>query len=58
MFDKSCLKSAVDEYKKCFIQTRWPNEKYKWEAVQCFQVNWDINADDFSGMLTKSLSKT
>lgn len=25
--------------------------------VKCFQVNWDVNADDFAAMLTKSLSK-
>ena len=58
MFDKSCLKAALVEYKKCFIQKQWPDEKYKWEAVQCFQVNWDVNADNFAAMLTKSLSKT
>ena len=31
--------------------------KYKWEMVKCFQVNWNVNADDFAAMLTKSLSK-
>ena len=25
--------------------------------VKCFQVNWDVNVDDFAAMLTKSLSK-
>lgn len=30
----------------------------KWEAVKCFQVNWDVNADDFAAMLTKALSQT
>ena len=46
------------EYKKRFVQTQWPDEKYKWEAVKCFQVNWDVNSDDFAGMLTKALSQT
>lgn len=41
----------------CFAQTQWPDEKYKWEAVKCFQVNWDVNSDDFAGMLTKALSQ-
>ena len=58
MFDKFRLKEAVVEYKKRFVQTQWPDEKYKWEAVKCFQVNWDINSDNFAQMLTKSLSQT
>ena len=48
MFNKMRLKSALVEYKKRFVQTQWPDEKYKWEAVKCFQVNWDVNADDFA----------
>ena len=36
----------------------WPNEKYKWQAVKCFQLNWDVNATDFAEMLKKSLSAT
>ena len=58
MFDKFRLKAALVEYKKRFVQTQWPDEKYKWEAVKCFQDNWDVNSDDFARMLTKSLSKT
>lgn len=58
MFDKNRLKEALAEYKKVFVQKQWPEEKYKWEAVKCFQVNWDVNAGDFPQMLTKALSKT
>lgn len=58
MFDKFKWKAALVEYKKCFVQTQWPDEKYKWEAVKCFQVNWNVNSDDFAGMLTKALSQT
>lgn len=57
MFDKFRLKAALVEYKKRFVQ-QWPAEKYKWEAVKCFQVNWDINSDDFAGMLANALSQT
>lgn len=57
MFNKVRLKEAVAEYKKCFVQKWWPDEKYKWEMVKCFQVNWDVNADDFAAMLAKSLAK-
>ena len=58
MSNKMRLKSALVEYKKRFIQTQWLEEKYKREAVKCFQVNWDVNADDFAAMLTKALSQT
>lgn len=57
MFNRERLKEAVAEYKKCFVQKWWPDEKYKWEMVKCFQVNWNVNADDFAAMLTKSLAK-
>ena len=36
----------------------WPDEKFKWEAVKCFQDNWDVKASDFADMLQRSLSKT
>ena len=55
MFNKIRLKQVLAEYKKVFVQQQWPNEKYKWEAVQCFQENWDINSPDFAQMLKKSL---
>lgn len=50
------LKEAIKRYKDN-IDEYWNNEKYKWEAVKCFQDNWDIDADDFSEMLEKSLAK-
>ena len=55
MFNKIRLKQILAEYKKVFVQQQWPDEKYKWEAVQCFQENWDINSADFAQMLKKSL---
>lgn len=58
MFNKLKLKEKLVEYKKRFVQTHWPDEKYKWEAVKCFQVNWDVNSEDFASMLTTSLSQT
>lgn len=57
MIDKERLKFALENYKKDF-PTWWEEEKYKWEAVKCFQDNWDINASDFEGMLSRSLAKT
>ena len=58
MFNNSYLTDAIACYKNDFIQMQWPNEKYKWEAVKCFQDNWDVNAADFADMLTRSLAKT
>lgn len=58
MFDKSKLKAVLDEYKKQFVDNIWPEEKYKWEAVKHFQETWDIDADDFAGMLSEALVKT
>lgn len=58
MFDKGCLKDVLVQYKQDFASKQWGNEKYKWEAVKCFQDNWNLNADDFSDMLSKALAKT
>ncbi len=58
MFDKFRLKDVLVKYKQDFVSTQWGNEKYKWEAVKCFQDNWDVNAADFVDMLTRSLAKT
>jgi hypothetical protein len=48
---------ALNQYLSKF-NNYWANEKYKWEAVQCFQQNWDIESPDFVGMLDSALAKT
>lgn len=58
MFDQFRLKNVLAQYKQSFVSTQWGNEKYKWEAVKWFQDNWDVNASDFSEMLSRSLDKT
>lgn len=57
VIDKLRLKSYIASYKRDF-KKNIPNEIYKWEAVKCFQDNWDINASNFAEMLERSLSKT
>ena len=57
MIDKSVLKDVVAAYKRDFAGW-WPEEKFKWEAVKCFQDNWDVDAPDFAGMIGRSLDKT
>lgn len=58
MIDRIHLKDVLTEYKQDFISSQWKKEKFKWEAVKCFQDNWDVNAADFAEMLARSLSKT
>lgn len=58
MFDKSRLKDILTDYKKDFVSSEWGNEKYKWEAIKCFQDNWNVNVRDFADMLHRSLDKT
>lgn len=57
MLNKDKLRESIQEYKKIF-PSRWKEEKYKWEAVQCFQTHWDINADNFYDMFTAATEKT
>ena len=57
MIDRQSLDEVLAQYKENF-SSHWKEEKYKWEAIKCFQDNWDVNAQDFPMMLSKSLSKT
>lgn len=58
MFDLLRFQDALAKYKQDFVSSNWDKEKYKWEAIKCFQDNWDVNAEDFAGMLKRSLAKT
>lgn len=58
MFNKSILEKVLAQYKQDFVLTQWKNENYKWKAVKQFQDNWNVNASDFSEMLSRSLEKT
>ncbi len=40
------------------LPKKWPDEKYKWEAVQCFQDHWDMDVDDFSTMFERATAKS
>ena len=54
MFDKEVFQSYLLTYKKDF--PTWLNdEKYKWEMVKHFQDNFDLDAENFSEMLERSL---
>ena len=58
MFSSIRFKELLVKYKTNFIEQQWKDEKYKWEAVKCFQDNWNVNDSDFTGMLERSLGKT
>lgn len=57
MINRDKLQEVLREYKKIF-NTRWKDEKFKWEAVKWFQEHWDINAENFSEMFAKATEKT
>ena len=58
MINNAILQDVLTEYKLRFNDHRWPEEKFKWQAVKCFQDNRDVNSDDFAEMLKASLSET
>lgn len=58
MIDKKAFSDALANYKKDFVAGWWSDESFKWEAVKCFQDNWNIDAEDFAEMLKRSLAKT
>jgi 5-methylcytosine-specific restriction protein B len=58
MMNEQVFHDALEDYKKVFLSERWDKEKFKWEAVKCFQDNWNIEAEDFPLMLAKSFEKS
>lgn len=59
MLNHDRLKEVLNQYKKQLSTKKWSEEeRYKWEAVKCFQDNWDEKAADFVKMLNRSLDET
>ena len=61
MFNASLYQEALAEYKQLFprlFSGDLSGEIFKWQAVQCFQKNWEIEAQDFTTMLKKALRET
>lgn len=56
MINRQKLSAALEEYKKDF-DSEWEDEKYKWQAVKCFQDNWDIHGSGFCGNACKITEK-
>lgn len=57
MLNNNKIQEVLVQYKGSFDK-RWSGEKYKWEAAKWFQDHWDINALDFSKMLSDATEKT
>jgi len=55
--DRQIIQLYKQAYKDSFEKIH-KQEIYKWRAVQVFQENWDMEANDFGEMLEVSLSKT
>ena len=48
------IKTIIRIYKQ-FFDVNNPDERYKWRNIRIFQEQWDIEADDFAAMLSRSL---
>lgn len=57
MFNESEFQSMIAAYKNN-LPDWWRDEQFKWQAIKCFQDNWNINATNFAEMLDRSLAKT
>ena len=57
MINTAKLATFLSAYKAQFADN-WPNERFKWQAVQHFQSHWDIDAPDFAAMFKAATDKT
>lgn len=57
MINRTKLNAVVAAYKQQFAQ-RWPNERFKWEAIQHFQTHWDLEAPYIEAMITQAMEKS
>lgn len=58
MFNREIFHEALAAYKRDFDAFQWEYERFKWEAVKCFQDNWDLQAEDLPFMLKRAFRKT
>ena len=50
------IRRVISQYKESFAAW-FPEEAYKWRAVQCFQEHWNPERADFAEMLKESLAQ-
>ena len=56
MANTAKVKEVIDLYKADFERID-SEERYKWIAVKHFQDHWDIDASDFTGMLSQAFAQ-
>jgi len=54
---KEAVLQIIEAYKSDFERVN-TEERYKWEAIECYRQKWDINAEDFAGMLGEAFKKS
>ena len=57
MINTEKLNQVISAYKANFSK-HFEKERYKWNAVKCFQENWDIEVGNFPDMLSHAPAKT
>lgn len=50
------IQDAISNYKGNFNKY-WEAEKYKWIAVQHFRKHWDLESNDFAGMIAEAFGE-
>ena len=55
--DRGNFNAIIARYLEKFDDTNGSEsaEWFKWEAVDCFQKNWDLDAQDFPDMFARSV---
>ena len=51
---RSTVSDLIEKYVVILEKNREPNEQYKYSAIDTFQQNWDLEAEDFSQMFLNS----
>lgn len=54
---REAVLKIIEAYKTDFERIN-SEERYKWEAIECYRQKWDINAEDFAGMLGAAFKKS
>lgn len=62
MIDRKKFDKLVKEYQNYFTnhkgengESYWEEEEFKWRGIKTFQDNWDLDAQDLSDMIKRSL---
>lgn len=63
MIDRKKFDKLVKEYQNYFTnhkgengESYWEEEEFKWRGIKTFQDNWDLDAQDLSDMIKRSLN--